>query len=152
MFRKFLGEKGWLEHEATLKSHRFNDITELIDLGAHQVYTPEMHAIRLKRDKLRAEFLKQKFGKKVVKIEDGSELQKEFFKYLLANGVPGSRNDSNIPLDPTTGHSSTYPTNVFRSRVPISLEELPASEWKYRFKGMSEPQVVPNLESLPQEV
>lgn len=58
MFRKFLGEKGWLKHEATLKSHRFNDIKELIDLGAHQVYTPEMHVIRLKRDKLRAEFLK----------------------------------------------------------------------------------------------
>lgn len=58
VFRKFLGEKGWLKHEATLKSHRFNDIKELIDLGAHQVYTPEMHVIRLKRDKLRAEFLK----------------------------------------------------------------------------------------------
>ena len=90
--------------------------------------------------------MKDRTGSAKTKVIAGSELEDELFKYLTANGIPVGEDGK--PKIYRTAGASTYPTNVFSGPIAI---DLPRERWKYRFKGMAEPTVVPRVEDLPSE-
>ena len=154
IFVKFFGEakqgkETYKKNEKLLMTKRFNSIDELMKLGAKQVYTPKMHAKRFQLFELRKQFLKQKGLDARANIKPSSELYGEFVEYLKLSGFT----DDPQKIDQMTPNKSyTIPTNAFNHNRMISLDEVPADRWKYRFKAMAEPTIQPQLESLPEGI
>lgn len=150
IFRTLFNQEGWDLVKDQLVSKKFNDINELLALGAVRVYTPEIHDVNIQKSYLRAEFMKAHGLKPNTKVPD--YLEDEWDKAQIKAGFPVSTAGKNKGYARITSPSAfnVIASNAY-NRSHINKDIL-AQDFKYYFKGRAEPFIVPDISNAPNEL